>query len=151
MQGPEEPGEAPAIHHDGVVDFIPEGPIKIPGGDAEVTADVDDDCADRPAPHLGGDFLLGGQMGEMRIVVGGQWSGLDDRWRDLACWALCARRRQAHGRHREISAAGGAGLSLASSAAARRTPRVMRARMSARSAVPKGLTKGTKPEAAARC
>ena len=68
MQVPEEPDEAAAIHHDGVVDFVPEGPIKMAGGDAQVTADVDDDCADRSALYLGGDFFLRRQVRETRIV-----------------------------------------------------------------------------------
>jgi hypothetical protein len=81
----------------------------MPGGDAEVTADVDDDCADGPAKDLGGDFLFCGQMGETRIVAGVRQSRLGDRRRDLACWASWARGGQADGLHREVSAAGGAG------------------------------------------
>ena len=80
MEGPEESGEAAAIHHDGVVDFIPEGSIKVSGGDAQVTADVDDDGADRPAPQLGGDFLLRRKVREARIP--GAVVGLGVRLRD---------------------------------------------------------------------
>ena len=82
VQVPEETGEAAAIGDDGVAEFVPECPVELAGRDAEVTADIGDDGADRAATHLGGDFLFRGQAGEARVlgVVGGLGFGLGVRW-----------------------------------------------------------------------
>ena len=47
------------------------------GRDAEIAADIDDDGADGAAAHLLGDFLLGGQACETRVLggIGGLGSG----------------------------------------------------------------------------
>jgi hypothetical protein len=79
----EEAGEVSAIHHDGVVDLVPERPVEMAGRDAEVPADIDDDGADGAAAHLGGDFRFRGQARETRVlgVVGGLGFGLGVRRR----------------------------------------------------------------------
>ena len=72
-----------------MAEFVPECPVELAGHDAEVAADVGDDGADRPAPHLGGDFLFRGQAREARVprvvsrVVSALGFGLGVRRRDL--------------------------------------------------------------------
>ena len=68
VQVAEEAGEASAIRDDGVADFVPECPVEVAGRDAEVTADVDDDGADRAATHLSSDFRFRGEAGETRVL-----------------------------------------------------------------------------------
>jgi len=110
LQVPEEAGEASAVHDDGVAEFVPECPVEMAGHDAEIMADIGDDGADRPATHLGGDFLLGGQARETRVLGGIGTLGfrLGVRQRDLPCRARPGRGRQADGRRREVLAACGA-------------------------------------------
>src|SRR5215472_11442597 len=102
--------EAAAIHGDGPPDFVPECPVEMAGRDTEIEADIDDDRADRPAAHLGGDFLFRGQACETRVlgVVGGLKFGLSVRRRGLPCRARPTRSGQADGRRREVPAACGA-------------------------------------------
>jgi hypothetical protein len=54
-QAAEEAGKASAIDDDGMSEFIPECPVDLAGCDAQVTADIGDDGADRAPTHLGGD------------------------------------------------------------------------------------------------
>ena len=81
VQVPEETDEAAAIGADGVAEFVPECPVEVAGRDAEVTANIGDDGADRSASHLGGDFFFRGQAGEAWVlgVVGGLGLGLGVR------------------------------------------------------------------------
>ena len=143
----EEADAAAAIHDDGDVDFVPEPSFEVAGRDAEIAADIDDDGADGPAAHLLGDFFLGGEACETRVRSVGRASG--GAGCRVAPGAPMAGRRmgatvsswpRSTRRH-----------SLASSIAARRRPQVIRARMTARSAVPKGLTNRAKPGVPARC
>ena len=75
----EEPGKAAAIPHDGKADFVPEGPIEKAGRNAEFMADIDDNGADRPATHFGGDLRLGGQAREPRVLGVGLRLGIRRR------------------------------------------------------------------------
>ena len=63
-------GEAAAVSDDDKAQFPPQ---RMARHDAEVTTDVGDDGADRPAADLGGDLRRGGQAGEARVRLG--------RWR----------------------------------------------------------------------
>jgi len=49
VHGAEIAGDVAAIGDDGVEEFVREGPVQLAGHDAEVTADLDDDGADRAA------------------------------------------------------------------------------------------------------
>jgi len=153
VQVPEEADEAAAIHRDGVPDFVPERPIEMTGRDAEFTADVGDDGADRPAPNRGGDFIFRGQARETRVLGVVAWLGFGLGVRGRDCGAergpRAAGRRMGVGVRSRPRAA--RRMSAASRTAARRRPLVMRARMTARSAVPKGLARRAKPGVAARC
>ncbi|MFZ0020894.1 MAG: hypothetical protein WAL10_26560 [Acetobacteraceae bacterium] len=110
MQVAEEAGEVAAIGDDGVAEFVPEGPVELAGRDAEVTADIDDDGADRAAAHLGGDFVFRGEAGEAGGlgVVGGLGFGRGVRRCDQPGGAWSADVGHADGRWCEVSAAGGA-------------------------------------------
>ena len=50
-------------------------PQRMARHDAEVTTDVGDDGADRPAADLGGDLRRGGQASEARVRLGGGGRG----------------------------------------------------------------------------
>jgi hypothetical protein len=80
------------------------------GRDAEVTADVDDDGADRAATNRGGDLFLRGQARETRVLGVAGWLGFGPgvRGRDMARGAWPARGGQADRRWREVPAACGA-------------------------------------------
>jgi hypothetical protein len=108
-QRPEEAVEVAAKLDDGRPDFVPECLVEIGGRDAEITADIGDDLADRPLPHLGGDFLLCRQAREKRVRgrVGGPAFGLGIPRRGRPCGAWPTRGGQADGRRREVLAAGG--------------------------------------------
>ena len=89
----EEADEVSAVHDDGVVELVPECSIEIAGPDAEITADIGDDGADRATAHLGGDFLFRGQAREAWVLggVGGRWFGLGVRRCGLSsgAWPGC--------------------------------------------------------------
>ena len=151
VQVDEEAGEAAAIGDDGVGEFVPECAVEVAWRDAEIATDIDDDRTDGAATHLGGDFLLGGEAGETRVLsldgglgFGGRGRGLP--WR---VWAACD--GCAEGRWGEVLAARGALGQCGLEAAARRRPLMMRARMVAMSAVPKGSARRAKSGVAARC
>ncbi len=108
-QGLDEANEAAAIHYDCVVDLVPECPIEMAGRDAEITADIDDDRADRTAAHLGGDFLLGGEVRETRdfAAVGALGFGLGIGRLNLPCGARPWRGGRADGRRAQVRPARG--------------------------------------------
>jgi hypothetical protein len=148
----EEAGEASAMDDDGVAEFVPECPVELAGRDAEITADIGDDGADRAQAHLGSDFLGRGQVCEAQVpgVAGrlGFRSGVPRR--DLLSGARSADGWLADGRWREVLAAG---CSLAKPGFQRHGAAQAigdAGEMTARSAVPKGLANRAKPGSVAR-
>ncbi|HEY7581399.1 MAG TPA: hypothetical protein VH855_27700 [Acetobacteraceae bacterium] len=97
-------------------------PRAIPVGYFPFGRRSDDDGADRPAAHLGGDFLQRGLRAVRCPVAAARRIGAG-----VKSWPRAARPR-----------------SLSSKAAARRGPLAMRARMIARSVVPKRLANWAK-------
>jgi hypothetical protein len=158
VQFPEEAGEVSAIGDDGPAEFVPEWSVELVGHNAEVTADIGNDGADRAATYFGGDFRFRGEARESRVlgVVGGVWlAGWGSGWASGGADCRAARGPRTTGRRMGGSVRSwpraARRQSLASRAVARRRPLVMRPRMAARSAVPKGLANREKPGAAARC
>ena len=99
----EEAEAAAAIHDDGDVDFVPEPSFEVAGRDAEIAADIDDDGADGPAAHLLGDFFLGGEACETRVLGGIGGPGVRRCGLPYGAWRTHG--GQADGRHRQFLAA----------------------------------------------
>ena len=105
-------------------------PQLVAGQDAKIAADIGDDGSDRAAADVRRDLLRRGEQRETRVGIleasGGRSGG-----------ARLALRRGA-GAAGFFSSGTGRRMSRSSSAPARRRPRVMRARISAKLRVPNG-------------
>ena len=99
LAGGHEGDEIAAVQGESAAQFVPGGRVHLPGYDAEIEADIDEDGADRAVTVVGGDLLERGPV--VRI---------QDRGARLSGGARLACGGRAEGTGLDVAAAGGAVL-----------------------------------------